>query len=323
MSHMHELGTLEASEQLIKDLYIDLRRKVNLWSLITHQTPQARMGYIGQHLVSVVTGFPGGKSGARGHDLVLPDKKYAEIKTCYRVDQLGKCCDCNTVVSSLESLCSGCQSDKLLRNDDSKWLISIRSPSEFEAILSPEYYFFVLFEYNDMASGTDNDVIASIWQVCPTSVGFAYCLIDYYLNIRSKSASKAPFNMWPHSLKFFLTNPKLIYRSTIKSTDEIVTTVHPALKNTYIDTLPNLNEFTRTRTLTADALRECLYSLYGINTKSTQDKQKLVSSLEDARATHDTENHVLCESLAQAVYLPLIKKRKNKLPESLRRQLEL
>lgn len=69
----YTLGTIEASEALIKDLYIDLRAKVNAWSKITQQTPQARMGYVGQHLVSVVTGYPGGKSGARGYDLVIDD----------------------------------------------------------------------------------------------------------------------------------------------------------------------------------------------------------------------------------------------------------
>ena len=82
----YTLGTIEASEALIKDLYIDLRAKVNAWSKITQQTPQARMGYVGQHLVSVVTGYPGGKSGARGYDLVIDDERHGEIKTCYRVE---------------------------------------------------------------------------------------------------------------------------------------------------------------------------------------------------------------------------------------------
>lgn len=35
----YTLGTIEASEALIKDLYIDLRAKVNAWSKITQQTP--------------------------------------------------------------------------------------------------------------------------------------------------------------------------------------------------------------------------------------------------------------------------------------------
>lgn len=70
-ANAHKLGDLAASEQLIQDLYIDLRRKTRLWSSITRQTSQARMGYIGQHLVSVVTGSPGGRTGARGDDLKL------------------------------------------------------------------------------------------------------------------------------------------------------------------------------------------------------------------------------------------------------------
>ena len=52
----YTLGTIEASEALIKDLYIDLRAKVNAWSKITQQTPQARMGYVGQQLM-IMFGF--------------------------------------------------------------------------------------------------------------------------------------------------------------------------------------------------------------------------------------------------------------------------
>lgn len=118
----YTLGTIEASEALIKDLYIDLRAKVNAWSKITQQTPQARMGYVGQHLVSVVTGYPGGKSGARGYDLVIDDERHGEIKTCYRVDQLGSCNACGAVVSSLETECAVCRSTSINRKDDSKWL---------------------------------------------------------------------------------------------------------------------------------------------------------------------------------------------------------
>jgi len=58
-----KLGDLESSEKLIYDLYIDLRKRVNSWAAITGQTAQARMGYVGQHLVSVVTDYRGGKSG--------------------------------------------------------------------------------------------------------------------------------------------------------------------------------------------------------------------------------------------------------------------
>lgn len=133
----YTLGTIEASEALIKDLYIDLRAKVNAWSKITQQTPQARMGYVGQHLVSVVTGYPGGKSGARGYDLVIDDERHGEIKTCYRVDQLGSCNACGAVVSSLETECAVCRSTSINRKDDSKWLIAIRNNDEFAKLLDP------------------------------------------------------------------------------------------------------------------------------------------------------------------------------------------
>ena len=61
VSRVHQLGTVDASGQAIRDLYIDLREKLARWSAITQQTAQARMGYVGQHLTSIVTGLPGGK----------------------------------------------------------------------------------------------------------------------------------------------------------------------------------------------------------------------------------------------------------------------
>ena len=70
----YTLGTIEASEALIKDLYIDLRAKVNAWSKITQQTPQARMGYVGQHLVSV-NGIPFVPQKLRNFPAILEHRK--------------------------------------------------------------------------------------------------------------------------------------------------------------------------------------------------------------------------------------------------------
>lgn len=246
----YTLGTIEASEALIKDLYIDLRAKVNAWSKITQQTPQARMGYVGQHLVSVVTGYPGGKSGARGYDLVIDDERHGEIKTCYRVDQLGSCNACGAVVSSLETECAVCRSTSINRKDDSKWLIAIRNNDEFAKLLDPYRYYFVLFEFESIYDSNNNDIIASIWEVDPKSKGFAYCMIDYYLNIRSQSTSKAPFNMWPHMLKFALTEPTLIYRSKITNDGNIITDVFPSKNNTYSDVLLPLSSYSGSTKLT-------------------------------------------------------------------------
>ena len=127
----YELGTVEASEAILEDLYVTLRRSLAKWAAVTNQTPQARMGYIGQHLTSVVTGFPGGRSGARGKDLIsIPGGKSAEIKTCSRVDQLGACVSCNHAVSSIELACPSCGGTTINRKDDSKWLIGPKSEQE-------------------------------------------------------------------------------------------------------------------------------------------------------------------------------------------------
>ena len=61
----YELGAAEASEALIKDLYIDLRAKVNAWSEITKQTPQAGWGISGSTW-SVWCGISGRKIRCEG-----------------------------------------------------------------------------------------------------------------------------------------------------------------------------------------------------------------------------------------------------------------
>ena len=315
----YKLGTLEASEALIKDLYLDLRNKVNAWSEITNQTPQARMGYIGQHLVSVVTGYPGGKSGARGYDLVMHDGKFGEIKTCYRVDQLGACKNCHAVVSSLESICSACGSANISRKDDSKWLIGLRNEVEFREVVDPEKYYFVLFEFEDIQNTQNNNIVASIWEVDSKTKGFAFCMVDYYMNIRAKSTSKAPFNMWPYQLKFVLTKPILIYRSVIKADGSIENKVFPSLGNTYEDELRPLTEYSGATTLEVSAIREVI-SLYSPKTNtSSMNKKQCLQFLEDVRRKMKISNGELCDAFADAIYLPLIVPHKKDIPFNIRK----
>lgn len=316
-TNKYKLGTIEASEQLIKDLYINLRHEVNEWSKITCQTPQARMGYVGQHLVSVVTGYPGGKSGARGYDLVMENGGYGEIKTCYRVDQLGACGDCGAVVSSLEKECSVCGSNNVIRRDDSKWLIGIQHEQEFSEILDPTRYYFVLFEFEDI-SDTDNDnIVASIWEVDPKNRGFALCMIDYYLNIRTKSDSKAPFNMWPHNLKFALTNPKLIYKSIIKGDGTINTLIFPTLNNCYYERLLPLSDYSNAKTLTPEIISNAIHKISPDFVISTGKKARLLESFESLRIVQGVSNASLCNILAEAIYLPAIENQTDKLPEKI------
>ena len=272
----YTLGTENASKQLLRDLYIDLRAKANFWSALTKQTPQARMGYIGQHLVSVVTGYQGARTGARGRDLILPENAHGEIKTCYRVDQLGSCKDCHAAVSSIEAACSICGSENIDRKKDSKWLINIRDDAEFSRILEPAYYYFVLFEPIENHS----DVQVSIWQADPKTKGFAYMLMDYYLNIRPASESHAALDLWPYHIKFCLTQPTLIYRSTITAAGKIKISVFPTRGNTRIDELPSLDTFAQSTTLKRDLLVSLVTGPAARKDQSPDQLQRLLSRMD-------------------------------------------
>jgi predicted RNA-binding Zn-ribbon protein involved in translation (DUF1610 family) len=244
---VYRLGTPEASEALLRDLYIELRAKIRRWAAATKQTAQARMGYVGQHLVSVVTGYEGGRSGARGRDLIVPPDSYAEIKTCYRVDQLGKCLDCGAAVASIEDACPKCGSAKIERHEDSKWLISFHDEEDFKEFLDPKWYFLALF---DFAKPGRVDVIqASIWRVDPLCPGFGLCLVDYRYNIQAKSKSGAPFNLWPYLPKFDLMRPLLIYRAQIRADDSIQTLKFPGRDQPEPTFAKALREYARSRNI--------------------------------------------------------------------------
>lgn len=310
-----QLGTVAASEELIYDLYISLRWKINDWAKVTEQTAQARMGYIGQHLVSVVTGYKGGKSGARGRDLVLPDNKSGEIKTCYRVDQLGKCLNCGAGVASIESQCASCGSTEIDRKDDSKWLIGIRNDQEFEEILDPSKYYLVLFDFADKNKPTD--VRANIWVVEPMIPGFAFCMVDYYLEIRSKSSSKAPFNLWPYLPKFELMRPMLIYSSLI--TDTVKTEIFPGRDNPQVYPLSPLATFARSRNVTPEAI-DHFANWLGVKFRESDTKAERLAILDTHRSKVPIESFV--DHLADAVYWPRISQHVAQLPARLRTEIK-
>lgn len=311
----YTLGTVEASEQLINDLYIELRKKVNLWASITHQTAQARMGYIGQHLVSVATGYSGGRSGARGKDLVLPNGKYAEIKTCYRVDQLGKCNNCGAVVSSIETNCPQCNSTDLKRNEDSKWLIGIRHDQEFAAILEPKHYYLVLFEFTDLKS--PDTIRAPIWRVDPTVPGLAYCMIDYYKNIRAASSSKAPFNLWPFQLKFDLMRPALIYRSYITKDGRIQTEIFPGRDPERLHVLQPLPTYTQSQNLTQEKILSFARSI-NADIRPVDSKRKLLEQVQQFLDRSNLVPEAVADKLAEAPYLPETQQHLQELPKRLK-----
>ncbi len=306
----YRLGDVAASEQLIQDLYLSLRRKTRFWARLTRQTAQARMGYVGQHLVSVATGYQGGRSGARGNDLVHPDGSVGEIKTCYRVDQLGKCRSCSSGVSPQEEECPVCGSADLERKDDSKWLISVHNDREFVAVLVPTTYYFVLFDF--LSIGTSEDIQASIWVVDPKGPGFVLCIVDYFLNIRAHSTSKAPFNLWPYSPKFEVMKPRLIYRSIIRQDDTIETLIFPGRDAPKSHGL-NMDLYQRAR-FSGDVWSRIATRL-GFDPATTK-KDCLASIAETLRDQSDKLDHI-CDTMAVELYRSTVTEHLGDLPQPL------
>lgn len=314
------LGSLESSEQLIKDLYVDLRKKISVWAAITKQTAQARMGYIGQHLVSVVTGYPGGRSGARGKDLVLPNGEFAEIKTCYRVDQLGKCNTCGAGVSALELQCPDCESTNIRRNEDSKWLIGVQHDEEFSEILSPKYYYLVLFDFIDLQR--PDTIRASIWRVDPLTPGFAYCIIDYYKNIKAASKSGAPFNLWPFQLKFELMRPLLIYQSFILPDDTIQTRLFPGRDAGEHHPLSPLSTFSRSKNLSLANVQEFAERL-SLQLPNSVNKAALLKAAQTQITDRNLDSDTVVDALARTFYREKVAPHLDQLPTAMKERMVL
>ena len=317
-----KLGDKDSSEQLLKDLFINLRINTWKWAEITYQTPQARMGYIGQHLVSVVTGFKGGRTGARGADIIIPkEHRTAEIKTCYRVDQLGTCKEiikgsreqCKQKVSTWAETCPRCGSSNIDRKDDSKWLFSPKSKIEVKALLDEKWIYLVLFEFQDI-NVKDSPIDVRIFRVNPRSTGFSNMIIDYFFNIRSKSKSKAPFNFWPWSPKFYLCEPVLIYEATIDD-GKVATTIFPSDEyDGNIEQIPKLDTWSRKKIIDEEGLEKLISDLSIECTCKPNDSQCLVC-IEKWRQESEIPNQELVKTLVRYAYKERNKKHEMHLPE--------
>lgn len=308
----YRLGTAAASEAVIGDLYLKLRRELFEWSRVTFQTPQPRMGYVGQHLTSVVTGYPGSRSGARGKDLILPDGGHAEIKTCYRVDQLGRCRICSSVVSSVEIACAACGSTDIARSDDSKWLISPKHDADMRQLFEPAAYYLVLFDFVDLA--VPDTINARIYQVDPKARGFAYCMVDYYFNIKSASISGAPFNLWPFSLKFQLMEPVLIYHSQVDDRDNITTLIFPGEIGVPLPVpIDSFQLFARSRGFTV-AMLQALADAFEVALPASIGKAGALDLLEHRRRADGWSNGTIARVLTESMYGAAIDSHRSWLP---------
>lgn len=213
------------TKKLLLDLVLMPRLKALEWANITKQTPNMKIGYPGQHLASLVTGMPGTRTGARGHDLI----DGSETKSCSRVDQLDKCNACGSKVMRIESTCPECDSDNIKRNDDSKWLFTIRSDADLKLLTEQiPRVVLALADYPYFDKGDFETIsfkVFEIWPKYPRHQSFAALMKGYYESIylghKKTDAAKtpAPKNFWPYSYQFYKCNPVLIFSAEVRKSN--------------------------------------------------------------------------------------------------------
>lgn len=209
--------------QFLTDLIITPRTNLRNWSAITNQTPAAKIGYIGQHLASLITGVPGTGSGARGDDLA----DHSEVKSCNKVDQVDKCNNCGGRVLRFQDSCPRCGCTNISRKDDSKWLFSPRSEEEVQQYLDLERLVLILMDYPDFSSSNFSKIRVSSFEIYPRETRmsvFGQLLRNYYDNIYIPKHDDAqgktnPMNLHPFSFQFYKCNPIKTFECIIYNID--------------------------------------------------------------------------------------------------------
>lgn len=123
------------AKSFIEDAVIGQYRQLVRWQHITGQSAQIDSGYLGQHLVSLVSGIPGRGRGSRGKGADLADG--SEIK----------------IASTLGGV------------DKPRWNNKLSTPQAVETYLSTPAIYFGLFDTPD--KGQDFPVRVRVWVVEP------------------------------------------------------------------------------------------------------------------------------------------------------------
>lgn len=106
-------------EQLVEELLIDARSRLHRWRSLTNQPAQIDTGYVSQHLVSIVTGQPGGGFRGKGDDLA----DGSEIKAANYLDAFD-----NRGASS------------------PRWNLSVTQASDLDKYLNVPFLYFVVID---------------------------------------------------------------------------------------------------------------------------------------------------------------------------------
>lgn len=218
-----KIGNNKANiENFINDVIIIPRRSLRYWSNITNQTPAAKIGYIGQHLASLITGVRGTGSGARGDDLA----DTTEVKSCNKVDQADKCRCCGHRVMRYDVKCPNCDSEDIERKNDSKWLFSIRDEYELDQYKNLNRILLLLMDYPGFLNNDFSDIMISAFEIYPKENRmnvFNQLIDNHYRNIYRPKADEGkktnPMNLHPWSFQFYKCNPILVFQCVITDID--------------------------------------------------------------------------------------------------------
>jgi hypothetical protein len=74
---------LELSKQFIESTILGQYRELVKWKSVTEQSAQVDSGYLGQHLVTIITGIPGRGEGGRGKGLDLIDGSEVKVASTF------------------------------------------------------------------------------------------------------------------------------------------------------------------------------------------------------------------------------------------------
>ena len=213
---------LQQIYQFIDEIIVTPKRSLKKWATITNQTPAAKIGYIGQHLASLITGVPGTGSGARGDDLA----DGSEVKSCNKIDQADKCKDCGARVMRFEETCPECGSSKIDRKDDSKWLFSIRDEHELNQYLTMDRVVLILMDYPGFKQQDYKDMRITCYEIYPKEERmkvFGELITNHYYNIYlpklTNNEKTNPMNLHPTLIQFYKCNPIKTFSCIIEDID--------------------------------------------------------------------------------------------------------
>jgi hypothetical protein len=245
---MRGLATIEDNEnkivEFLHESLISHRMFYRKWSEITNQTATVKSGYLSQHLASLITGVKGSYTGARGDDLL----DGTEVKACTRIDQLDTCGnpECRSPVTRYMLLCPVCQTDKILRKNDSKWLFSPRSLEDVGILTSiVPRILLILFDYPLFAQQNFEVIDIKAYEIYPSDprqIRFKEIIENYYNNIYlvnkqlKPNKTPAPKNFWPESYQFYLCNPiQTLHARTENNEVKILAYVPPNENREFIE----------------------------------------------------------------------------------------